>query len=735
MDRFYIGPQTGGLQRNVKSFAIPEDAFSVLNNVYLHRGSIRKRFGTQYMRPEASSPVPGYESLLSRLRIQIGVTNALGTFVGAVPTAAPDRIIGQQFSIGFSLFTVTGPLNLLRSDGIAAVATFDFATGNVIIQGSAPFAPVYYYPSFPVMGILVNETKAVNFEVTYFFDTRFAYHWTVNSFERLGNAVWSGTDSDFFWGNTHRGATSDDDILFVTNNVDPIAYWDGAAWVNLTPLLTAGGTVLQTARILMSFKNRLLAFNTTESGVLKQNRCRFSQNGTPLITADIDAWREDIVGKGGFIDLPTQENIITAQHLRDRLIVFCERSTWELCYTGNQVLPFVWQQINTELGCESTFSEIPFDQVVLGVGNVGIHACDGSSVIRIDEKIPDEVFNIHNEDDGPRRVVGVRDYFLDHVYWAFPSTDGDKTFKKWPDKVLAHNYNDKTWALFDDSFTVFGYDQRGQSLPTWSSLVAPLTWDTWLEPWGDRTPEAKPRYRNILAGNQQGFVLIVMASSTVNQAALQVTELTSGDTLIPIVCINHNLKKGDYVLFSNYVGLTIQNYDGTPTNEGIIVLVDSVTSMNELVLRFPGAVVGAYQGGGLLARVSRIQAVTKQFNFYVDKALSFSMEKINFNFDRTANGKIAIAFSTNSSNQLLSMDGQANNALLGIPIIETSAYALEPLEQTQKQVNRPYYLQARGDSIQVALYLDNDLMIDQAVMRSDFQWNSTVYYCSPTGEI
>ena len=58
---------------------------------------------------------------------------------------------------------------------------------------------------------------------------------------------------------------------------------------------------------------------------------------------------EDLPGFGNAIDAATQEAIVSAEFLKDRLIVYFERSTWELVYTGNQIYPFTWQKINTEL--------------------------------------------------------------------------------------------------------------------------------------------------------------------------------------------------------------------------------------------------------------------------------------------------------------------------------------------------------------------------------------------------
>jgi hypothetical protein len=157
--------------------------------------------------------------------------------------------------------------------------------------------------------------------------------------------------------------------------------------------------------------------NTTETiGAGDQvfvNRVRFSQNGSPIAA---DAWIE-AAGKGDFIDAPVKQAIIAAEFLKDRLIVFFEESTWEFVYTGNDVLPFDWQQINTELGAESMNSIIPFDKAVFGIGNRGIHACNGINVDRVDEVIPYTIFDIKNSDDAPARVTGIRVYYVELAYW------------------------------------------------------------------------------------------------------------------------------------------------------------------------------------------------------------------------------------------------------------------------------------------------------------------------------
>jgi len=60
MDKFFIGPLSSGKEKNVKPFMLPDDAFERLNNAYVFRGSIRKRFGERLMVP-TNGAVEGYE--------------------------------------------------------------------------------------------------------------------------------------------------------------------------------------------------------------------------------------------------------------------------------------------------------------------------------------------------------------------------------------------------------------------------------------------------------------------------------------------------------------------------------------------------------------------------------------------------------------------------------------------------------------------------------------------------
>ncbi len=737
-DRFMICPLNTGLENDVRPFLIPDDAFQELNNAYIFRGRLRKRFGTRLM-IGSSTATDGYQQLLSRVRIQVATTTA-----GAASGTVPGTIfkIGQMFSIGTNIFTVyqTGtPAAMYTTDG-ATIATYNTTTGAYNFTGvlngglTVPdLTPVYFYPAEPIMGLPNYEVSSINDEPVFAFDTQFAYQFTASGWSRLtgGADTWTGNNANFFWAVSARGASASNTLLFVTNYKfgataaasDTMRYWNGSTWTAFQPRFTstvATNTVM-TARIIVYFKSRLVLLNVVENtgsapdvNTSYVNRARWSWNGNPI---DTTAFYEDIDGKGSYQDAPTKEAIITAQFLKDRLIVYFERSTWELAYTGNDIQPFVWQKINTELGAESTFSQVPFDKVVYGVGNVGIHACNGTNVERIDNKIPDEVFDIHNADNGIERVYGIRDYFSETVYWTFPSVD-QTAVQPYPNRVLVFNYKNNSWAFNDDSFTAFGYYQNVSGI-TWADSIS--EWQEEIDIWGSGSLQAK--YRNVIAGNQEGYVVIVDPNESRNAPGLQITNITAAAFLVTVYIRDHNLRADDYILIEYVTGTGTM----TSLNDQIFV-VSQVIDEHTIEIIVPSGVTGIYSGGGTASRVSRIDARTKQFNFYQQEGRNAYIAKVDFLVDKTTYGEIAIDYFVSTS--LLSMvsNSQATGAIVGDSILETSAYALVPFEEEQTRVWHPVYLQADGECVQLRIYFNDAQMTTPTIVLSDFEMHAMTFY-------
>jgi hypothetical protein len=812
MDKFLIAPLNSGLQSDQRPFLIPDDAFYKLNNAYIFRGRVRKRFGSTLMN---GSIVAGQAQLYSKLAINIGVITA-----GALTVNVPGIIwkVGQQFSIGTAIYTVitAGVAQPMLQTVATATATFDTTTGQVVFTGStAPNGTVvYYYPSQPVMGIstyaLGDESLARNLGTTdgtgalagnitgfpfliaqqfiigravylvaslgtpanlyqvntptttatlntttgafvfagapanqpvYFypfpnitvaFDTQFAYVYTTASWERLIGVTFTGSDSDFFWTLTARGTQPNNRFLYVTNNspVDSIQYWTGTAWVQFRPLLVPTVTLFG-GLLMVYFKERLVVLNTWEGttaggpGLATQftNRIRWSRANDP-VTVPTSFLLTTSNNSGSFVDIPTSEAITSISIIKDRLIVFCEESTWELVFTGNQSFPFRVQQINKELGVESPFSTIVFDKVILGIGGTGIHACNGANVERIDQKIPYQVFQINNENNGQSRVAGIRDYYNELVYWIYPQSARNDTY---PSKILIFNYRTGSWATADDSITALGYFQL-QTGVTWAQLRQ--QWQQNQNAWGAAT--LQNQFRSILAGNQQGVLFVLQNDVTRNADALSITNI---DYLIApnmptLTIINHNLKTGDFIFLNNIQGTS-------SFLNGRIFEVDRRLDTNRVVISAVNAAAQTYTGGGTVALVSNINIITKQYSFYAqDMAYSYT-HRVAFNVDRTANGQIQVDFYVSSGDVEIIDDSQGTGALVCSGILETTPFttpnAPNNSETTQQRLWHYVYLQAEGEYIQYIMYYTDAQMLNPLIsMGSDFQLNAVAFYAQKT---
>lgn len=804
LDRFLIAPFVTGQQTNIRPFLVPEDAFISLENLYVFRGRVRKRFGGRLSGFGWTAPeqAPYY----SRVRIQlgggaaVGITDGAGNAAGFVPGSIFN--VGGAFTIGNATYTVwqTGVAQNMLQTVATTTATFSTTNGAYNFVGAPIATQIYYYPGEPIMGLTIYQqaNTSVNNQPSWAFDTQFAYVFAGGTWTGQPTPVWhdpSGNKANFFWACNWTGITDAVKLMFVTNyqvtnpngatvaaTDDPIRYWNGAAWtdflphflpspppayVPLAPGNVIGSAFVQSARIIIQFKDRLLLLNTIEcdasgsgttgNNLQYTNRCRYSHNGSPVA---VNAWYEpnqldnaglptSLADGAGFIDATTDEAIVSAMFIKDRLIVFFERSTWEIVYQANQVLPFTWQKINTELGSQSLLSSIPFDRQILTVGNVGVHACTGPNVQRIDQKIPDFIFEVRTANQGVYRIGGIRDFFTELAYWTFPSQEIPNSI--FPDTLLVYNYVADTWAEFDDCITAFGYLEQQPAL-TWATWL--WTWDQSLQPWASGMLQANVRV--CLAGNQQGYIFIIDDDFTRNAPVMQITNIviTSAAT-ITLTIMNHTLRPGqDYIVIENALGVNMNLLNGGSYQ----VLTTPAPAANTITIANPGVpTVGTtYIGGGSATRVSNLKLTSKQWNPYLPDAQNFFLQKIEFSVESTNNGAITVDYYPSSSTLSMIQAGQATNSIIGNNVLETFPYnlnntqgALNDLENEQDRLIHPVYFQTVGNAIQLSMYLNNDQMTNPFIVPEppagptrvpliaweNFELDAMILYCQRSGRI
>jgi hypothetical protein len=667
-----IVPFTTGLERDKQPFLLENDAFPQLSNCYLYQGRVERRLGNK---------------LLGRLvhsveAAALGNTGA-SPFTANLITAVPLAALGiSPGSVVINIAAPVGPLTYTdNGSGVLTapgpfIGTVNYQTGAISVNHPAAAASVVtanfdYFSGLPVMGLPTEETTSINKEDTKAFDTRKANYYDIAlgrfvdiSFDlnTLSPIQWNGSNSDFFWSWNYYYAFDSSGasrpLFWTTNNVansrpggagtpilDGIQVYNELGWTAQYPVLTAPPETpttnyLRGCLILVSYRNRMVALNTKESiggfgvAALYGNRARWSQNGVPftdggvdLVGADATAWRQDIVGKGGYIDAPTSEQIVSCGFFKDTLVVFFERSTWQLFYTGNEILPFAWQRLNTQWGCESTHSVISFDKGIFAVGNTAIVTSDSVNVERIDLKIPTDVFEFHNENNGPKRVYGIRDYFYQFCYWTFPNDDQNGIF---PNKVLVLNYLDGSYSFYDDSYTCFGYYQLASDL-IWSKATFP--WQTggtrtWSSSW------SQSESPTVVAGNQQGFVMLI-DQQTSNEPTLYITAISQEASAL-VTSPNHNLYVNQYVKFSGVLGMT-----------GINDLVGKIVARvnaNQFRVDINTTAMAAYTTSGFLTLINSYEVITKKFNPFYTDGQKVRSSYADFYVDRTTAGAFTVDF-------------------------------------------------------------------------------------------
>lgn len=751
--------QDSGLFKYSEPFLAPEKAFSKLENAYCWRNRVQKKLGV---------------TLLGRLRrvisdtLKIPISNAItiyNLFSGLMTPITETYAQIQPGSIADPLtITIAAPISQTLIDtlgtgvltiapaGLITSATINYNSGDLTLTFSGPAGPAVatvkmaYYPSLPVMGCRLQETIVTNEENTIFFDTVYAYLFnsTTQEFDEylpLTATRWTGSNFDFFW-TTNYWKSASNPLFWVTNDNmgvtrDPIRYCNAATYTVFNPTINAAGWQLYNSRIILPYKDRLLFLNTWETikvGVITdainfQQRVRWSWNGDPT---NASAFLDDQPGYGGYLDAPTSEQIISAEFIKDVLIVKFERSSWKLVYTGNEVLPFVFQKINTELGSESTFSLIPFDRGIFSVGNVGITTDDSINVERIDVQIPDVVFDFNNDNNGVKRVYGIRDYSNELVYWTYPNFSQNPTY---PNMVLCYNYRNNTYAQFNDSFTCYGYFQFPKDA-LWYQLPY-STWADWPGIWASAYTQSQ--FPNVVAGNQQGFIELVQ-SQLQNDSSLFIYAID----LINEVYISpdHNLQDNDVVEISRVTGTLGAILNGNRFTIALPKIAPAPYAITDSfkLLDINGneiKPVATYLGGGLITKIDNMSITTKVFAPFYEQGFQCRLGYIDFLLSKTEEGQITSQIYIDENNSFSMSDTTVNTALLGTNIIFTKPenLSIKPFQALQDKIWHTQFVQTISQNFQVQLVFTKTQLFDPKITSSNVILHAMTLYLSPNARM
>lgn len=523
------------------------------------------------------------------------------------------------------------------------------------------------------------------------------------------------------------GASTKGIVQYLTNRSDKtkdcIRFYDGDptngsattpaltgtnGWVNFCPPLYSAQPAfglsdlppaqyyLVGSRMILPFKDRLLFIGPVvqtsavgASPIYLPDTIVYSQNGTPYYTASFDgrastslltgtynpilvpvnqtatpnAYFEDQTGFGGFIQAGVQQPIYTASTNQDVLILGFRTLQAKLVYTGNDLLPFNFFSVNSELGSGSTFSAVNLDKGVISRGSRGYIITNQDQVVRIDLEIPDQVFQISLLSNGSERMTAQRDFINEWIYFTYPPNTENPAYK-FPGQTLQYNYRDDSWAVFNESYTTYG-SFRPLTGYTWATIGTIFSsWQGWNEPWNAGTNTLLQGL--VIAGNQQGFV-VMRAKGTDEATSLTIKSFTGSQ----VTCPNHTLNQGDYITISGCLG-TIS----TQVNS-FIFSVATVVDANNFTLS-PTIGSGIYSGGGLITRMYVPQIQTKQFPIAWEMARKTRIGPQQYLLSTTANQQITLniflsqnAASPYNSGPIVPSSNSQNNALVYSTVLYT----------------------------------------------------------------
>lgn len=441
-------------------------------------------------------------------------------------------------------------------------------------------------------------------------------------------------------------------------------------WVNFCPPLSQLGYTIEDepaqqyylvgAKMIVTFKDRLLfigpVIQTSAAGsqVFLQDTVIYSQNGTPFYTAsfryntDVNlftpfppptyrpllvpigqtaqptAFWEDVTGFGGFVSAGLAQPINTLSYNEDVLILGFSNKFARFVYTSNDLFPFLFYVVNSELGSTSTFSQVTLDRGGITFGNYGIVLSSQTESQRIDLSIPDQIFQLNYQNNGAQRVCAQRDYINEWMYFTYPSNEQTYIF---PNQTLLYNYRDGTWAIFNESYTTYGTFRESSGL-TWAGLGAEYgTWSKWNEPWNFGSSTLfMPK---VIAGNAQGYV-IFKDQGTNESASLSIQNIAASVVTSP----NHTLNLGDYIVISG-----VQGTIGSAVNGKVFSVQNP--SANSFNLN-PSIGSGTYLGGGVIQRMYQPQIQTKEFPVSWGMARKTRLGPQQYLFSKTSTGQITL---------------------------------------------------------------------------------------------
>lgn len=359
-------------------------------------------------------------------------------------------------------------------------------------------------------------------------------------------------------------------------------------------------------------------------------------DGIPYSQGVLYSGIRDSSGNGDKFDVPgsgilscdTFEALYGAIIAGDFIIMLLQRSFWTLEKTRDVFNPYFTRKIPSVLGTQSSFSTVFWKDEVEAVGQTGIATSDGRQVLRTDTKIP---YFTQDEIDPLDFDLIYGGFDRRNAQFLFSYREGGSTLEDTQNKVLVHNYEERTWSVNDERFSVFGQTDVGQDLvlndidetrnPSWGMM------NTTEEIW-NRLGIGKS-VQKTLAGDDLGFIYEL--NEGYDDYFISITGITQAAQAV-VTVVDSPLQIGDKIFFDSVEGMTEIN--GLTGN----VVSASVTS---ITVDIDSTDFTTYSTGGNVQKIISFYAKTIPFNPYRSQGRRVYVSHVEFLLN-TNNGNLLV---------------------------------------------------------------------------------------------
>lgn len=304
---------------------------------------------------------------------------------------------------------------------------------------------------------------------------------------------------------------STNDELWMTNGLDSIVRWDGAA--TQVELMTP--TIGFTAKTLRVFDDMMLFANVIQGGTNKPTDFLNSDVGKPQAVGSASTGLSS-----QFKAHPGVEEILRLEPIGDNLAIYSALNRVTMAQFVGDPLVFAFRQISTTIGLLATNLVANFGPYHEFLAPDSQYYLDGASI---------KPSNIHvwrellRRQDPNRIQIGYAHFDQENgdLIWVIPTT-ADPDITKGPSTASVEHYLENAgpntpspFSQRDFPFTATGYFKRQTGL-TWDQITS--QWQDTNFRWNDRFFSASFPFN--MAGDQDGKIYTINTSQNADGAAL-----------------------------------------------------------------------------------------------------------------------------------------------------------------------------------------------------------------------